>query len=247
MGRHGAASRATPSRVPAVRTARLVAISAGGTLLPQRIRCAEIAGVFYLAVAPNSAAAAALLADGRACVLFDDGDLEAVSGTAVQTRPEEIDDPQLSHLIYGALAGRLLFHLAPAPPAPPETLDDPAERRLVVQHLFSDLPHAVAGVMARRLRYQTYQAGNEVIKQGSEGDQFFIVVDGEVDVVAEQADGSEQFLATLGPGESFGEAALLLNTPRTATVRARTALRVLSLDRATFEQVVLLTGREDSI
>jgi CRP-like cAMP-binding protein len=54
-------------------------------------------------------------------------------------------------------------------------------------------------------------------------------------------------LTTLGPGESFGEAALLLNTLRTATVRARTPLRVLALDRSTFEQVVLLTGQEDSI
>ncbi len=251
VDQQGATSRAAPSGFTAadegVRTARLVVVSAAGPLLPQRIWCAEIDGSFYLSVVPNSAVAAALQADGRACLLFDDGDVEAITGTTVRIEPEAIADPGLARLARGAFANRLLFRVAAVPLAPPESLDDPAERRLVVQHIFSDLPRTVAGVMARRLRYHTFPAGTEVIKQGSEGDQFFIVVDGEVDVISEHEDGTEGVLTTLGPGESFGEAALLLNTLRTATVRARTALRVLALDRSTFEQVVLLTGQEDSL
>ncbi|MGH2410785.1 MAG: cyclic nucleotide-binding domain-containing protein [Chloroflexota bacterium] len=230
-----------------MRVARLVAVSASGSLLPQRIWCAMVNDALYLAVVPHSAVAAALRADGHACLLFDDWEIDAVTGTVVPIQPDQIDDPELDRLARGAFAGRLLYRLAAGPVAPPETLDDPVERRLVVQHIFSDLPRSVAGVMARRLRYQTYQPGSVVIKQGSEGDQFFIVVDGEVDVVSEKPDGSEEVLGTLGPGESFGEAALLLNSPRTATVRARTPLRVLALDRTTFEQVVLLTGQEDSL
>jgi CRP-like cAMP-binding protein len=251
VDQQGAASRTVPSGFTAadegVRVARLVVVSAAGPLLPQRIWCAEIDGAYYLSVVPNSAVAAALQADGRACLLFDDGEIDAVTGTTVRIEPDAIADPGLARLARGAFANRLLFRIAAVPLAPPESLDDPAERRLVVQHIFSDLPRSVAGVMARRLRYHTFPAGTEVIKQGSEGDQFFIVVDGEVDVISEHEDGTEGVLTTLGPGESFGEAALLLNTPRTATVRARTPLRVLALDRSTFEQVVLLTGQEDSI
>jgi CRP-like cAMP-binding protein len=100
--------------------------------------------------------------------------------------------------------------------------------------------------MAHRLRYLSFEAGQTVIQQGSKGDQFFIVVDGEVDVIEEHAGEPGKLLTTLGPGESFGEAALLLNTPRTATVRARTPLRVLALDKRTFEQVVLLSGESDA-
>jgi CRP-like cAMP-binding protein len=95
------------------------------------------------------------------------------------------------------------------------------------------------------LRYETFDAGEIVIKQGAAADRFFIVVEGEVDVL-EERDAGVRPVSVLGPGESFGEGALLLNTTRTATVRARTPLRVLSLDRHTFQQVLLLITEADA-
>jgi hypothetical protein len=57
-------------------------------------------------------------------------------------------------------------------------------------------------------------AGRELIREGQVGREFFLVVDGEAEVTR---DG--EHLATLGPGTFFGETALLIDGPRTATVK----------------------------
>jgi hypothetical protein len=231
-----------------VRTGTLVAVSPDGAPLPQRVWCADVNGTLYLAVQPGSPASRHLADDGRVCLLLGGGETEeeTITGHAEPVGLKEDGDPVLARLAGSASIPRRLFRVTPAPLAPPEAVEDPSDRRLLVQHMFSDLPRTVARAMAHRLRYQAFEAGDVVIRQGSKGDQFFIVVDGEVDVVEEHPGGAEHFLTTLGPGESFGEAALLLNTPRTATVRARTPLRVLALDKHTFEQVVLLSSESDA-
>lgn len=71
--------------------------------------------------------------------------------------------------------------------------------------------------------------GQDVFRQGDAGDRFYVIDDGEADVVG---DGS--WVSTLEPGDCFGEIALLRDTPRTATVRARTALRLYTLNRPDF-------------
>src|SRR5262249_49256359 len=68
-----------------------------------------------------------------------------------------------------------------------------------------------------------------VFVQGDQADGFYVVEEGEVDVLI---DGT--FVRTLGPGESFGEIALLRDVPRTATVSARTRVALQRLDRLEF-------------
>src|SRR5579871_1811530 len=217
--------------VQGVRTGTLVAVSPDGAPLPQRVWCAEVAGVLYLAVPPGSPAARHLTDDGRVCLLLGGGDSEeeTVTGRADPVPTSDESEPALAKLAGRASTARKLFRVTPTPLAPPEAMEDPSDRRLLVQHMFSDLPRTVARAMAHRLRYSAFEAGEVIVRQGSKGDNFFIVVDGEVDVVEERPGEPERLLTTLGPGESFGETALLLNTPRTATVRARTPLRVLTL------------------
>jgi CRP-like cAMP-binding protein/predicted MFS family arabinose efflux permease len=73
-------------------------------------------------------------------------------------------------------------------------------------------------------------AGAEVVRQeDNDARRWFLVEDGIADVLV---DGWR--VATLGPGSSFGEKALLRSVPRAATVRARTPLRLQALDRAPF-------------
>ena len=73
--------------------------------------------------------------------------------------------------------------------------------------------------------------GRVLITEGERGREFFAIVTGEVEV---RRNGKK--LATLGPGNFFGEIALLSNKPRTATVTALTPLRVLVIaDRAFVE------------
>jgi NADH dehydrogenase len=72
-----------------------------------------------------------------------------------------------------------------------------------------------------------------IFREGDRGDRLYVVVDGEVAVVQDTPRG-ETVLRTLGPGESFGEIALLRESPRTATVKSRTGVNVLTVDRDAF-------------
>ena len=80
--------------------------------------------------------------------------------------------------------------------------------------------------------------GEVVIEQGAPGDAFYALGAGQVDVVRD-----EDVVTTLGPGEHFGEVALLTDAPRNATVIAHTPGRVFRLDREGFAQVVARTLR----
>ena len=69
---------------------------------------------------------------------------------------------------------------------------------------------------------------------GDVGDRYFVIESGEVEVI-----GDGQVVATLGPGEGFGEIALLRRTRRTATVRATSELRLQALRSDRFLPAVL--------
>lgn len=78
------------------------------------------------------------------------------------------------------------------------------------------------------LQHALFEPGQTIVKQGDIGRNLFIIQSGEVEVVHETPEG-ETLLATLGPGEHFGEAAVFQNVRRTATVRARSRVHLLSL------------------
>jgi putative peptide zinc metalloprotease protein len=107
-----------------------------------------------------------------------------------------------------------------------------AERdRLMALPLLRGLSASEIDRLAMRLLVARYQPGDTIVRQGDRGDRFYIVVDGQVDVIREEA-GATTHLATLGPGEVFGEMALLNQAPRSATVRARTAVETYTLGEA---------------
>jgi len=100
-----------------------------------------------------------------------------------------------------------------------------------------DLSHLKTDVTDRVGRAH-YQPGDHVFRQGEPPTNFFVIEKGEVEVVRtspEQPDG--EVLAVLGAGNFFGEAALLTNQPRTASVRARTPLEVVVLGRRVFDTI----------
>jgi cAMP-dependent protein kinase regulator len=84
---------------------------------------------------------------------------------------------------------------------------------------------------------KTFNSGQTVIQQGDLGDCLYIVENGELDCFR-KIDNKDKLLKTYGPGESFGELALLYNAPRAATVKTKTKSILWSLDRETFNYIV---------
>lgn len=101
--------------------------------------------------------------------------------------------------------------------------------------LFAALPIPTLEYLAQHARTRDFAAGETVLVEGDRGDDFFVVVAGDASVTV----GGRE-LNRLGPGDYFGEIAVLYDTPRTATVRAATDLKTLSLDGPRF--VAAVTG-----
>lgn len=108
----------------------------------------------------------------------------------------------------------------------------------LVYSVFRGLPERDAAVVSGRLRTVRVDAGRVVVRQGASADKFFIIEDGEVEVVRRDDGGDERRVTTLTAGQFFGEVAILRDTPRTATVRALVPTTLLSMDRETFSTLV---------
>ena len=85
------------------------------------------------------------------------------------------------------------------------------------------------------VRREYFEPGQVIFREGDRGDWLYVVTDGEVEVLKRDGDGAATPLRRLGPGECFGEIALVSDGPRTATVRAVRATNVLAVDREAFQ------------
>lgn len=105
------------------------------------------------------------------------------------------------------------------------------------QPLFAGMPAARLEAAARRLVAVPIAAGEVVVRQGDEGDRFY-VIDAGTFRVTQASDAGEAVLRDLGPGEVFGEIGLLRSSPRTATVTATSDGVLYALDAAGFSELV---------
>jgi MFS family permease len=101
------------------------------------------------------------------------------------------------------------------------------------QPMFQPLPLPAIEQLARGLEPVHVSAGQAVFRQGDPADRFYVIEAGAADVV-----GDGRVLTKLGPGDGFGEIALLRRVPRTATVRAATDLELQALTCDRFLPVV---------
>ncbi len=95
--------------------------------------------------------------------------------------------------------------------------------------LFDGLSKKELGQLAKTTEDLEVPPGKVLCKQGDLGREFFVIVEGEADVRR-----ASRKVGTLGPGEFFGEIALVERTPRTATVTAKTPLRFFVLTSQSF-------------
>jgi len=85
-------------------------------------------------------------------------------------------------------------------------------------------------LLAGNMTREEIPAGAGLVSEGEEGDRFYVVLSGML-AVSQRSRGAQ---SVLRPGDYFGEVALAMNMPRTATVRALTPVTVASCDRETF-------------
>ncbi|HSC03644.1 MAG TPA: cyclic nucleotide-binding domain-containing protein [Solirubrobacteraceae bacterium] len=99
------------------------------------------------------------------------------------------------------------------------------------------LPTQTAKTISAALQVVDADPDTVVARQGGPADKFFIVVEGELEVTREEM-GSTETVATLGPGDLFGEMAILFDKPRGTSARATKPTKLLVLDSTTFRSVV---------
>jgi CRP/FNR family cyclic AMP-dependent transcriptional regulator len=97
--------------------------------------------------------------------------------------------------------------------------------------LFRGLKRRQLEGLAQRFVEREYAAGQAVVTQGQGGEGFFIVVSGAADAIYKRADETAVTLNSFGPGDFFGELAVLTDTLRTASVVATKATRCIVLTR----------------
>ena len=101
--------------------------------------------------------------------------------------------------------------------------------------LLSELPGERLVQLATRMRREDVPTGAAPVVEGAEGDRFYVVLNGLFAVKQFHEVGPRRMLR---PGDYFGEVALAMDIPRTASVRALTPATVASCDRETFDEFV---------
>ena len=104
--------------------------------------------------------------------------------------------------------------------------------------IFSDLTDQDIASLGRLSIRKHYPKDTVIFFENEEGDFFFMILDGRIKVTILGDDGREVILSLLGPGDFFGEMALLDNEPRSATAIAVEDSELLSLHRTDFQSVL---------
>jgi CRP-like cAMP-binding protein len=98
---------------------------------------------------------------------------------------------------------------------------------------FADLSRGELIELAKATEDMEVEEGKVLTRQGQSGSEFFVIIEGEVAVTKDRNEIRRQ-----GPGEFFGEIALIEDRPRTATVTAATPLRFFVLTRQSFRSLL---------
>jgi CRP-like cAMP-binding protein/Zn-dependent protease len=157
------------------------------------------------------------------------GELGLVSGAPRAATIRATEDAQVFEIDKGTF-DHLLADMVDVPDFEP-TLQQLVELRNL--GCFSTFGTEQLSELLARGTWVQFAPGSEVMRQGDVGDAFYAISSGQVDIVRDGA-----VVNTIGSGAHFGEIALLMDVPRTATVVARTPVRAFRIDREGFDQLV---------
>ena len=105
--------------------------------------------------------------------------------------------------------------------------------------LFGSLEGEGLRAVAEAVSFSRVKKGTVVVREGAEGEAVFVVVAGAVLITKEDEAGQPRSVASLGPGDVFGEIALLDRVTRTATVQSESDAELLSLQRQDFQELLV--------
>lgn len=114
----------------------------------------------------------------------------------------------------------------------------PTVEALGKTQIFQGLSDAEVSRIVEVGRVEYWQENALVLEEGSYGPRMMVILEGTVEILRRDPNGVQRTITELGPGEILGEMSLLLEMPRTATVRAISELRVFAMDRAAFQELV---------
>jgi CRP-like cAMP-binding protein len=106
--------------------------------------------------------------------------------------------------------------------------------------LFSGLKPAALELIAHVAAEETHAAGTKIFQHGDAGDKLYLILEGRVRISREVPGMGEEALAILGPGQVFGEMALLDDSPRSADVRVHERCRLLAIPKDGFDDLLFL-------
>ena len=105
--------------------------------------------------------------------------------------------------------------------------------------LFADLSFEQLDAVLQASDTADYQAGEIIFREGEPGDRLFVLIEGRVEVLKDHGGERELTLQTLQPLDYFGEMAILTEGPRSATTRASTECRLITLEGAAFRELIV--------
>ncbi|MCB9678395.1 MAG: cyclic nucleotide-binding domain-containing protein [Alphaproteobacteria bacterium] len=103
--------------------------------------------------------------------------------------------------------------------------------------MFGDLDANELSQVVHIMQVRTLAAGDVIFREAEPGDAWYVVYEGEVDVVKDAGDG-RRVVANLGPRTCFGEMAILDGSPRSATVLAKTSVTAFRFPRVEFNELL---------
>lgn len=112
-----------------------------------------------------------------------------------------------------------------------------------LEKVFADLAEPDLEALTDHAEKWSFAAGDTIVAEGDSASQFFIITSGEVAVSRITSEGEEVHLATLGPGQFFGEVGILAETRRTATVSAIDDVELLALTFQDFQDTLQRSDR----
>lgn len=124
------------------------------------------------------------------------------------------------------------------PLAAPPALGTAQWQALLQSRLCGGLAEADLREIAQSLRIVIIPAGENICRQGEPGDEMYVIVRGRIKLTVERGTQGFQLLDYLGPGDHFGEMALLIERPRSATATAVLETELLVLERTAFDDLL---------